>query len=105
MIAKTPPPPYYAVIFTSIRTDINLDYSEMAAEMERLVEIQHGFLGFESARDQIGITISYWKDLDSIRSWRENSAHRIAREKGREIWYDSFHVRIAKVEHDYGFQK
>jgi len=66
MIAKTPQPPYYAVIFTSIRTKEDDGYSAMAGEMERLVEKQPGFLGFESARTELGITVSYWKDLESI---------------------------------------
>ena len=105
MIAKTPQPPYYAVIFTSIRTGIEKGYAEMAAEMEKLVEIQPGFLGFESAREGLGITVSYWKDLESIKNWRENPAHIITRENGRIRWYENFKVRIAKVERDYGFER
>jgi heme-degrading monooxygenase HmoA len=104
-IAKTPQPPYYAVIFSSTRTNIENGYAEMAAEMEKLVKVQPGFLGFESARENIGITISYWKDLESIKSWRENAAHAKARENGRLMWYENFKVRIAKVERDYGFEK
>jgi len=104
MIAKTQQPPYYAVIFTSMRTSGDNGYSQMAADMERLVETQPGFLGYESARNEIGITISYWKDLESVKNWRENNHHRIAREKGREVWYSKFRVRIAKVESEYGFE-
>ncbi len=103
MIAKTPQPPYYAVIFTSIRTPEELGYSQMAKQMEELVNGQSGFLGFESAREQTGITVSYWKDLNSILNWKDNAAHAIAREKGRTTWYKQFKVRIAKVERDYGF--
>jgi heme-degrading monooxygenase HmoA len=105
MIAKTPQVPYYAVIFTSTRTTVENGYSEMAAEMEKLVETQPGFLGFESARDNIGITVSYWRDLESIKNWRDNKAHSIARENGRLMWYKNFKVRIAKVERDYDFEK
>lgn len=105
MIAKTPKPPYYAVIFTSVRTEGDNGYSQMAAEMERLVEIQPGFLGYESARNETGITVSYWKDLESVKNWKENSAHIIARKKGKEVWYDKFTVRIARVESEYGFEK
>jgi len=105
MIAKTPQPPYYAVIFSSIRTEGDLCYSEMAVEMEKLVAKQPGFLGFESARSEIGITVSYWKDLESIRNWKENHEHTFAREQGRKIWYQNYKVRIAKVEHDYGFER
>ncbi|MFA6403278.1 MAG: antibiotic biosynthesis monooxygenase [Salinivirgaceae bacterium] len=104
MIANTPPTPYYAVIFTSTRTDIDNGYADMAQRMIELAKQQAGFLGFESAREDIGITVSYWKDLDSIKIWKDNTEHTIARNMGREIWYKSFKTRIAKVEKDYGFQ-
>jgi heme-degrading monooxygenase HmoA len=104
MIAKTPEPPYYAVIFSSIRTEGDLGYSEMAEQMEHLASMQEGFLGVESARNEIGITISYWKDLESIKKWKEHALHTIAREKGRSTWYKCFKTRIAKVERDYDFE-
>ena len=105
MIAKTPKPPYYAVIFSSIRTEGDQGYSEMANYMEELAKLQEGFLGMETARNETGITVSYWKDLKAIQRWREHAEHSIARQKGREIWYSQFKVRIAKVERDYGFEK
>jgi heme-degrading monooxygenase HmoA len=83
MIAKTPKPPYYAAIFTSVRTEGDKGYSKMAQEMEKLVKNQPGFLGFESARKGIGITVSYWKDLESIRKWKENLTHKEAQKKGK----------------------
>jgi len=103
MISQTPTPPYYAVIFTSIRTEGDNGYAEMADRMVELARQQEGFLGVESARNEVGITVSYWRDLESIRRWKENSEHSFAREKGRKEWYQSFKVRIAKVESDYGF--
>ncbi len=105
MIAETPKTPYYAVIFTSIRTDGDNEYADMAEQMVELAKQQDGFLGVESARNEIGITVSYWRDLDSIKNWKENSEHKIARENGRKIWYKSFKTRIAKVESDYDFHK
>lgn len=105
MIAKTPEPPYYAVIFTSLRTEGDKGYSDMADKMEELAKQQPGFLGMESVREELGITVSYWKDLESIRQWRENVEHQVAQRKGRETWYSHFKVRIAKVERDYGFDK
>jgi heme-degrading monooxygenase HmoA len=105
MISKTPPPPYFAVIFTSTRTDGDGGYSQMADKMVELAAIQEGFLGVESAREEIGITVSYWKDLDSIKNWKNNVDHLEAQEKGKTDWYASFKVRIAKVERDYGFEK
>ncbi len=105
MIAKTPKTPYYAVIFTSIKSEeFNNDYSEMADLMVQLAQEQDGFLGIESARNELGITVSYWKDLESIKKWKENSQHTIAREKGRNEWYKSFKTRIALVERDYEFE-
>ena len=104
MIAKTPKPPYYAVIFTSTRTDGDRGYSKMADYMLDLAQQQEGFLGIESAREALGLTVSYWRDLESIKSWKENSEHLIAQEKGREEWYKSYKTRIAKVERDYGFE-
>ena len=105
MIAKTPHPPYYAVIFSSIRTDRDNGYSEMSEKMVDLASKQDGFISMDTARSGIGITVSYWRDLDSIKKWRENSEHSVARIKGRSDWYKSFIVRIAKVEKDYGFEK
>jgi heme-degrading monooxygenase HmoA len=103
MIAETPLPPYYAVIFTSVRTEIDQGYTEMSEKMEALAKKQPGFLGVESARENLGITVSYWKDLDSIRRWKEHAEHTLARQKGRELWYRQFKTRIAWVEKDYGF--
>ncbi len=105
MIAKTPVPPYYAVIFSSVRTEGDNGYSDMADRMVEMAKQQAGFLGVESARDEIGITVSYWRDLNSIKAWKENFEHSIAREKGRNEWYQSFKTRIAKVERDYEFEK
>ena len=102
MIAKTPPPPYYAVIFTSLRSDGDQGYSQMADQMLQLAKKQEGFLGVESAREELGITVSYWRDEEAIRQWKENAEHSIAREKGRSHWYKSFHIRVAKVERAYG---
>ena len=103
MIANTPSPPYYSVIFTSIRTEGDNGYSEMADKMLELAKQQEGFLGVESARDELGITVSYWKDLNSIKKWKENSEHQVAIEKGKKEWYKNYKVRVAKVEKDYEF--
>ena len=103
MIANTPKPPYYAVIFTTLRTEFDDGYNEMAKKMEDLAKLQDGYLGIESARDEVGITVSYWSNIASIIKWKNNVEHTIAREKGRELWYKKYHLRICKVERDYGF--
>ena len=102
-IAQTPAPPYYAVIFTSHRTESDDGYSEMAARMVELAAQQPGFLGVESAREGVGITVSYWADLESIAAWKGHAEHLIAQERGREVWYSEYKTRIAKVERDYGW--
>ncbi|HJS14488.1 MAG TPA: antibiotic biosynthesis monooxygenase [Rheinheimera sp.] len=102
VIANTPNPPYYAVIFTSLRTDGDHGYAEMAGKMVALAAVQPGFLGIESAREDLGITVSYWTDLESIKRWKSNAEHLIAQQLGHEKWYSSFKTRIAKVERDYG---
>lgn len=105
MIAKTPAPPYYAVIFTNLRTDVDGGYAEMAEQMEELGKKQDGFLGIEFARNELGITISYWRDLESIKQWKANVDHLSAQKNGREMWYAEYKTRIALVERDYGFEK
>ncbi len=105
MIAKTPPPPYYAVIFSSLRTDVEAGYHDTALRMLELAAEQPGYLGVESARDGLGITISYWESLDAIRNWKQQSEHLVAQQKGRTDWYASYKTRICKVERDYGFEK
>jgi heme-degrading monooxygenase HmoA len=105
MIAKTPNPPYYAVIFTSLRTEIEEGYQEMAEEMVRLAALQPGYLGHESARDTLGITISYWESLESIQQWKVQSDHLLAQKFGREKWYSAYRTRIAKIERDYSMHR
>lgn len=101
-IANTPEPPYYAVIFTSERTEGDNGYGIMADKMVELASIQPGFLGIESAREGVGITVSYWRDLAAIKAWKANAEHQTAQKKGRKEWYSTFKVRISKVERDYG---
>jgi heme-degrading monooxygenase HmoA len=101
-IAKTPKPPYYAVIFTSLRNDDIDGYEETAARMVELAAQQPGFLGVESAREDLGITVSYWSHLDSIRRWKSHAEHQVAQKMGMDKWYSSYKTRISKVERDYG---
>lgn len=97
--------PYYAVIFTSIRTEGDDGYSKMAREMEDLAKNQPGYLGMESAREEIGITISYWESLEAITAWKQHTDHMVAQKKGIGEWYRKYHVRICKVEREYAFSK
>ena len=100
-LAQTPEPPYFAVIFTSLRKPEDAGYGEMAARMLELAVAQPGFLGVDFARDPVtgvSITVSYWKDEASIAGWRTHAEHRIAQAKGRAQWYSAFELRVARVE-------
>ncbi|MBN6185655.1 antibiotic biosynthesis monooxygenase [Aneurinibacillus sp. BA2021] len=105
-IAKTPQPPYYAVIFTSERTEEDNGYGKMGDKMVELASKQQGFLGVESVRDQdgIGITVSYWESLEAIKNWKDNARHKVAQEKGKAEWYKRFGLRVCKVERDNFFE-
>ena len=104
-IAKTPQPPYYAVVFTSVRSTADEGYADTAAKMVALASGQPGFLGVESVRDPdgLGITVSYWKDKKSIREWKNHAAHQQAQKFGKEKWYQSYRIRVAKVDLEYGY--
>lgn len=97
--------PYYAVIFTSTRTQGDYGYGQMAEEMEKLARQQPGFLDFESARDGLGVTVSYWESLEAIANWKSNMEHREAQKNGIKKWYSWYKVRICKVEREYEFTK
>ncbi|MGB6745080.1 MAG: antibiotic biosynthesis monooxygenase [Terracidiphilus sp.] len=104
-IAATPAPPYYAVLFTSLRTPGDAGYAAMSDAMLALAAQQPGYLGVESAREGLGITVSYWASLEAIAAWKQNSAHLVAQQRGRDIWYQAFKVRICRVERDYDMNK
>ena len=102
--AATPAPPYYAVIFSSQRSQGEGGYGAMAERMVELAVFQPGYLGIESSRDAdgFGITVSYWRSEADIAAWKRNAEHAVARERGRSQWYQHFELRVARVERAYG---
>jgi heme-degrading monooxygenase HmoA len=101
-IAETPKPPYTAVIFTSLRTDGDQGYGRMAALMEERARQEPGFLGIESAREGLGITVSYWVDDAAAAAWKQVAEHLVAQRRGRDVWYSDYQVRVATVTRSYG---
>lgn len=101
----TPAPFYYAVIFTSQRSGIDVNYQQTAQRMLELAAQQDGFLHADSVRDNngFGVTVSYWRDPDAIARWKQQAEHAEARQQGKEKWYSSYQVRICRVEREYGF--
>lgn len=96
--------PYYAVIFSSTLKQNSQAYQDMAERMENLAKQQDGYMGFESARSGLGISISYWESLEAIANWKEHVEHQEAQRLGKEAWYASYHIRICKVEREYQFR-
>ena len=97
--------PYFAVIFTSTQTEHTEGYLEMANKMKTLAKQQKGYIGIDSARNDVGITVSYWESIDAIKQWKANTEHLFAQQKGREQWYNWYNVRICKVEREYEFNR
>ena len=105
---KAPPAPYYAVIFSSTLADDAEGYGAMADRMVALAREQEGFIDVESASrtsDGFGITVSYWRDLESIRKWKSVSEHAAAQKMGRDAFYRSYRLRVARIEREYGFER
>jgi heme-degrading monooxygenase HmoA len=105
--ATLPEPPYYAVVFTSLRAQVDDGYADTAKAMFELVQSQPGFLAADSVRgaDGLGITVAYFTDEPSVRAWKANAEHSLAQQLGREKWYDSYALHIAKVERAYRFDR
>lgn len=103
MIARTPRPPYYAVIFTSLMTENTKGYEETSNVMLKEAAKIDGYLGIESARNTVGITVSYWRDLAAIATWKSHVDHQLAQQLGKSTWYAQYKVRISRVERDYDF--
>jgi heme-degrading monooxygenase HmoA len=101
--AKTPEPPYYAVIFTSQRTEGDQGYEAMAHAMFELALKQPGCLGAESVHNVggLGITVAYFTDESAIQAWKQNSEHLVAQRLGKERWYSHYELRVSKVERAY----
>ncbi len=105
MIAKTPTPPYYAVVFTSVRTSVDEGYYATNDKLVEMVKQVPGYLGHESAREEIGITVVYFDSLEASKNWKMQPDHKTAQQNGRDKWYSAYKVRVCKVERDYGFEK
>lgn len=90
------------MIFTSLRTDGDNGYAAMAQRMREIAPRQPGYLGEESARDGLGITVSYWEDDAAAHAWKQVAEHVVAQERGRDAWYADYQVRIATVTRSYG---
>jgi heme-degrading monooxygenase HmoA len=103
--AETPQPPYYAVIFTALSSEDQAGHDAMSAAMVELAKKSPGYLGIEAVGVKTNITISYWRDTEAILTWKKQVDHLAAQRLGQTRWYDSYRVRIARVEREYGWER
>ncbi|MEU1513897.1 antibiotic biosynthesis monooxygenase [Streptomyces sp. NPDC005811] len=100
-------PPYYAAVFTTVRTLDQSEYGETSAYLEELVKDVPGYLGMDHAQTPggLGITVSYFRDADALTEWRTDVEHRAAQQRGRAQWYETYTLHVAKVERSRGFTR
>lgn len=108
-LLRTPDPPYYAIITTNIQSGKSQEeYDQTMQEMLKVVKKLPGFLGSETAYDQVAdgrrfkLGVTYWSNLEAISSWREHAQHMRVKKRGKELWYDEHNTRICHVISQYG---
>lgn len=95
--------PYYCVIFTSLLSETDEEYAHYNQFLEDEAKKYPGFLGMDSARTGLGISVSYWKDTETIQAWKKHTDHIYAQQKGINKWYERYIVRIVRIEREYEF--
>jgi heme-degrading monooxygenase HmoA len=100
-------PPYYSVVFTTVRTPDQSGYRDTNARMEELVKDVPGYLGMDHAQNPggLGITVAYFRDAEALTQWRTNAEHQAAQQRGRAHWYQSYTIHVAKVERSHTFKR
>ncbi|HEY1250101.1 MAG TPA: antibiotic biosynthesis monooxygenase [Thermoanaerobaculia bacterium] len=83
------------------------DYVAMNERMQELAEKADGFVDVKAytAADGERLTIVRWRDLESLRRWREDPRHRAAQEMGRERWYEYYVSEVAEVVRESRFAR
>jgi heme-degrading monooxygenase HmoA len=96
-----------AVIFEVVPREGRADaYFELAAGLRAQLEAIDGFISVERFQSltQPGkvLSLSFWRDEDAVRRWRELEAHRTAQQAGRQQLFADYRLRVAQVLRDYG---
>jgi len=96
-----------AVIFEVVPREGRADvYFELAAGLRAHLEAIDGFISVERFQSltQPGkvLSLSFWRDEDAVRRWRELEAHRNAQQAGRQQLFADYRLRVAQVLRDYG---
>lgn len=96
-----------AVIFEVIPNEGKKgEYLDIAASLRPELDPIEGFISIErfqsfSNAEKV-LSLSFWRDEESIQKWRNLEMHRHAQAKGRNEVFKDYHLRIATVVRDYG---
>lgn len=99
-----------AVIFEVVPREGRADaYFELAAGLRAQLEAIDGFVSVERFQsltqpDKV-LSLSFWRDEDSVRRWRTLESHRSAQRAGRQQLFADYRLRVARVLRDYGLNE
>ncbi len=104
---STPAKHAIAVIFEVIPAEgRKQEYLDIAASLRPQLDTIKGFISIERFQSLYHpekiLSLSFWKDEEAIKAWRNIELHRTAQTKGREYIFKDYHLRIAQVVRDYG---
>lgn len=92
----------FVVIFRATVKQLDSRYSTTAARMRELALSEFGCLEFTAVTEgDTEIALSYWPSEAHIKAWKDHPEHRAAQKMGRDRWYSSYSVQIAKISRDY----
>ena len=82
------------------------DYLDIAAELRPLLEQVDGFLSIERFQSLTNpeklLSLSFFRDEEAVRNWRNLSQHRSAQRMGRDGIFTDYRLRVAGIIRDYG---
>ena len=96
-----------AVIFEVVPSEGHAEaYFALAAGLREQLEAIDGFISVERFRsmtqpDKV-LSLSFWRDEEAVRRWRELPPHRAAQQAGRQQHFADYRLRVAQVLRDYG---
>ena len=99
-----------AVIFEAKTSAANkADYLDAAAVLRPMLDRFDGFISierFESLTEPGKIlSLSFWRDEEAVRNWRNMESHRAIQAAGRDHIFDDYRLRVAEVLRDYGMRE
>ena len=85
------------------------EYLDLAASLRPALEQTDGFISIERfaslTNDGKVLSLSFWRDEESVRRWRNVQKHREAQSKGRGGIFSAYRLRVCQVLRDYSMEK